>query len=301
MIVYLKNPDIEREQWDNCITSSQAFKPYSFSWYLDIMAPGWEALIDDDYDSVFPLPGFSKFGIHYITTPIFLQQLGAFSPDNPVDKVIHEFIDYMPEFYKFIDLCVGQKVYYKGYKTIERSNFELDLSLNYEKLWDGFTSDCRRNILLGAKKRNETTNDVSPDELINLFVFNKGTKVRGIKNRDYERLRSLMNYCISNNKGKIIGVRAARKKLIFGVFLVQIPGSVTLLFTATSTESRDRRTGYSVINEIIRDNALTGTRLDFAGSSIPSIASFMESFGSKNVPYYRIYRNCLPWPIRMLK
>jgi hypothetical protein len=300
MIVYLKNPEIDREQWDNCITASQSFKPYAFSWYLDIMAPGWEALVDDDYDSVFPVPGFSRFGIQYITTPIFLQQLGAFSPDNPVEKVIYEFIDYMPEFYRFVDLCVGQKVNYKGYKTIERSNYELDLSYPYEKLWDGFTSDCRRNIQIGVKKKNELTNEVSPEELINLFVWNKGTKLKGIKLRDYERLKSLMNYCIGNNKGKIIGVRV-KKKLIFGIFLVQIPGSITLLFTATTPESRDKRSGYFVINEIILENALNETMLDFAGSSIPSIASFVESFGSRKIPYYRIYRNHLPWPIRILK
>ena len=301
MIVYLKNPEIDREQWDNCITASQSIKPYAFSWYLDIMAPGWEALIDDDYDSVFPLPGFSKFGIYYITTPIFLQQLGAFSPDKPVENVIYEFIEYMPEFYKFVDLCVGQKINYKGYKTIERSNYELDLSARYEKLWDGFTSDCRRNIQLGAKKKFELDSNVSPDELINLFVWNKGIKLRGIKIRDYDRLKSLMNYCINNNKGKIIGIRTARKRLIFGVFLVQIPGSITILFTSSTPESRDKRTGYFVINEIIKENALTETILDFAGSSIPSIASFMESFGSVNNPYYRIYRNQLPWPMRMLK
>jgi hypothetical protein len=301
MIVYLKNPEIDRELWDNCIAASQSFKPYAFSWYLDIMAPGWEALIDDDYDSVFPLPGFRRFGIQYIATPIFLQQLGAFSPDNPVEQVIYEFIDYMPEFYKFVDLCVAQKVNYKGYKTTERSNYELDLSLAYEKLREGYTSDCRRNISTGAKKKPELTNDVSPDELINLFVWNKGTKLKGIKIRDYERLKSLMNYCINNRKGKIIGVRTARKKLIFGVFLVQNPGSITILFTANTPESRDKRTGYYVINEIICENALTNTILDFAGSSIPSIASYMESFGCRNVPYYRIYRNRLPWPVRMLK
>ncbi|MBA4322240.1 MAG: hypothetical protein C0408_05420 [Odoribacter sp.] len=300
MIVYLKNPEIDRVQWDYCITESQSLKPYAFSWYLDIMAPGWEALVDDDYDSVFPVPGFRKYGIQYVATPIFLQQLGAFSPDKPSENAINEFLDYMPEFYRLIDLCVGQKVNYTNYRTTERSNYELDLSFPYEKLWNGYTSDCRRNILIGEKKKNELTSEVTPEELINLFAWNKGVKNKGIKLRDYERLNNLMNYCISNNKGKIIGVRV-RRKLIYGVFLVQIPGSITILFTTTSPESRDKRTGYFVINEIIRVNAMTETMLDFAGSSIPSIASFMESFGSRNAPYYRLYRNRLPWPIRMLK
>ena len=68
MIVYHKNNEIDREQWDNCIKNSPGVKPYAYSWYLDIMAPGWEALVDDDYDSVFPVPGFSRFGIKYVAT-----------------------------------------------------------------------------------------------------------------------------------------------------------------------------------------------------------------------------------------
>jgi hypothetical protein len=301
MIVYLKNSEIDRAQWDNCIKASKSNKPYAYSWYLDILAPGWEALIDDDYDSVFPLPGFKKYGIQYISTPVFLQQLGAFSPDKPVSGVLHEFIDYMPEFYRFIDLCIDQKVNYPGYKVTERSDYVLDLSLPYEKLYSTFSSDCRRNIQIATRKKIEMTSQVSPDELINLFIQNKGSLLVGIKPLDYQRLISLMNYCLSNKKGQIIGVRAARKRLIFGIFLVEIPGSKTILFTANSPESREKQIGYFVVNDIIRNNALTKNILDFAGSSIPSIAKFIESFGCINNPYYRIYRNSLPWPIRMLK
>ncbi len=75
----------------------------------------------------------------------------------------------------------------------------------------------------------------------------------------------------------------------------------TMLFVVNTPESRERRLGYYVVNELIKESASTRTILDFAGSSIPSIASFMESFGSINVPFYRIYRNRLMWPIRMFK
>jgi len=68
-----------------------------------------------------------------------------------------------------------------------------------------------------------------------------------------------------------------------------------------TNESREKRTGYFIVNELIKELAGTKTILDFAGSSIPSIASFMESFGSINVPFYRIYRNRLIWPVRMFK
>jgi hypothetical protein len=106
---------------------------------------------------------------------------------------------------------------------------------------------------------------------------------------------------VKNKKGRIIGVRASKKRLIYGNFLVEIKGSKTMLFVVNTPESRERRTGYYVVDELIKESAGTKTILDFAGSSIPSIAAFMESFGSKNVPFYRIYRNRLPWPIRMFK
>ena len=143
--------------------------------------------------------------------------------------------------------------------------------------------------------------DVTPGELIELFISNKGANIKGIKTRDYQRLNDLMNFCLKNKKGRIIGVRASKKRLIYGMFLVEIKGNKTMLFVVNSPESRERRTGYYFVNELIKESAGTKTILDFAGSSLPSVASFMESFGSINVPFYRIYRNRLPWPVRMFK
>lgn len=301
MIVYHKNNEIDREQWDNCIKNSPGVKPYAYSWYLDIMAPGWEALVDDEYDSVFPVPGVSRFGIRYIATPVFLQQLGAFSPDIPASKAINEFLDYMPDFFKLIDLCVGQKIDNDGYKVTEKANFELDLSKPYEIIYDNFSNHCKRNIESSVKKNPELVSDITPDEIINLFILHKGKDIKGIKVRDYQRLKNLMNFCLKNKKGRIIGVRAARKRLIFGVFLVEIRGNKTILFVVNTPQSRERRIGYFVVNELIRNYSATRTVLDFAGSSIPSVASFMESFGCVKFPFYRIYRNRLFWPVRMLK
>jgi len=301
MIVYHKNNEIDKEQWDNCIKNTPRTKPYAFSWYLDIMSPGWQALVDDDYDSVFPVPGFSRFGIQYIATPVFLQQLGAFSPDKPGSVAITEFLEYMPDFFKFIDLCIGQNITAEGYKVTERVNFELDLSRPYETIFQNFSDHCRRNIKSSLKKNPEVVTNITPDEIINVFIENKGKEINGIKTRDYQRLKTLMNFCTINKKGRLIGVRDGRKKLIFGIFLIEIPGIKTILFVANTHQSRERRIGYFVINELIKDFSSTKNRLDFAGSSIPSVASFYESFGCDKVPFYRIFRNKLIWPIRMLK
>lgn len=301
MINYLKNDEIDREQWDNCIKNSAGPVPYAYSWYLDIMAPGWEALTDDGYGSVFPLPCSRKYGIHYIATPNFLQQLGIYSPDGSQEGKASEFVDYIPDLYRLVDLCIGQGISSDDFRLTQKTNYELDLSSPYEVLRSGFSGHCIRNIEKGSKNRNEMAGDIGPEELISLFRENRGMNLRGIRQRDYDRLAKLMNFCVSNRRGSIIGVRKEGKKLIYGIFLVEVKGRKTMLFVVNTPESRERRTGYYVVDELIRESAGTKTVLDFAGSSIPSVASFMESFGSRAVPYYRIFRNRLPWPLRIFK
>lgn len=300
MIVYYKNQEIDREQWDNCIRNSSCLKPYPYSWFLDIMSPGWEALVDDEYDSIFPIPSNSKFGIRYIETPAFLQQLGAFSPDKPADKALAEFLHYLPDFYRLVDLNIAQKPHTDSFKITERSNYELDLSGAYETLQEHFSEQCRKNIE-SVKKGTELVTDIKPEELIDLFILNKGKDIKGIKARDYQKLRNLMNFCLINKKGRIVGVRSGRKKIIYGMFIIETKGYKTMHFVVNTLRSRERNLGYFTINEIIKNGASTKAILDFAGSSIPEIGSFFQSFGAERRSYYRIYRNRLFWPVKMLK
>jgi hypothetical protein len=85
------------------------------------------------------------------------------------------------------------------------------------------------------------------------------------------------------------------------MFLIDTMNRITLLFTAGSRKSRELRTAYHVIDSVINESAGSGKTVDFAGSSVPSIALFMKSFGGIKTTYYRLFRNTLPWPLRLLK
>lgn len=300
MIIYLKNHEIDREQWDNCIKNSSCATPYPYSWFLDIISPGWEALVDDDYDSVFPIPVRKRFNISYISTPLFLQQLGAYSPDKPASSVIYEFLQYMPDFYRYIDLNIGQNIEYDGIKVTEQFNYVLDLSKPYEKLRENFTPECRRKVDSAEKKGIELVSDIMPYEIIDLFLQNNG-KDKTITQGDYRKLKNLMEFCLKNKKGKISGVRSGRKKLVYGIFIVEVYGRQTILFDANTNHSREKRIGYFVINELLKHGACNRTLLDFAGSLLTESVPFAESFGASEVPYYRIHRNRLLWPGWMLR
>jgi hypothetical protein len=301
MIIHLKHDEIDKEKWDICVSNSPGTKPYGYSWYLDIMTPEWEALVDDDYVSVFPLPVCKKYGIRYITTPVFLQQLGVYSRDILIPQAVNEYLEKIPDFYRFIDLCICQQINHPGFITTARTDYMLDLSTDYEILYKNFSRNCKRNIAASLQNKPEFAEDVKPAELVRLFLSNKGKDIKDIKLRHYKCLENLMEYCVMSKQGRIISVRNELKELIFGLFFIEINLSKTMIFLVNTNESHNKRIGHFVYNELIKESAGSGAFFDFAGSSIPSIAFFMESFGSRNYPYYRIYRNRLQWPIRIFK
>lgn len=301
MISYLKNNEIDRVRWDACLMEIPAVRPYALSWYLDIMSPGWEAMVDDDYKSVFPLPCRRKYGFSYIATPVFLQQLGLFSADGDRMQIAGEFISFMPEFFRLVDLCIGQEVSVPGFSMTPRFNYELVLSEPYEKIWLNYMTDCRRNVNIAHRFPQDIVGDVSPAELISLFRNYTAGRAGTISETSYRRLHALMEHCIASGTGRMLGVRSPKGKLLWGMFLTDAFGRITMLFTAGSRKSRELRTSYHVIDHLIKSYAGTGQIIDFAGSTVPSIAIFMSSFGGEKCTYWRLYRNTLPWPVSLFK
>ncbi|MDP3354122.1 MAG: hypothetical protein Q8S44_10335, partial [Flavobacteriaceae bacterium] len=66
MIYYVKRQNLDIEKYDTCIDRALNSRIYAYSWYLDIVADHWDALILNDYEAVMPLPWRSKYFIKYI-------------------------------------------------------------------------------------------------------------------------------------------------------------------------------------------------------------------------------------------
>ena len=105
MIQFLEHKNIDKKKWDDCIQHASNGIVYANSWYLDIVSPGWNALIADDYSTVFPLTWKKKYGFYYLHQPFFTQQLGVFSNQkNITEKTIQEFLDAIPGQYRLIEI-----------------------------------------------------------------------------------------------------------------------------------------------------------------------------------------------------
>lgn len=90
MFVHLRPAQLDRAQWDDLVTQAPNGLIYALSWYLDIVSPGWEALVrveDGRYMAGLPLPVRVRFGLRYLQQPPYAQQLGLFArqPPTPAD------------------------------------------------------------------------------------------------------------------------------------------------------------------------------------------------------------------------
>jgi hypothetical protein len=90
VIQYLTHNQIDKKKWD--ATIAECGNIYAFSWYLDIVHPHWEALVEGDYQVVMPITGGKKFGINYLFQPYFVQQLGVFSKQPLTQEKTESFL-----------------------------------------------------------------------------------------------------------------------------------------------------------------------------------------------------------------
>ena len=297
MLKLLRNRDIDRDWWDEIISASPVRDPYPYSWYLDIMCPGWLAYYDEAEKAVMPVPAYRKGFIKYIHTPSYIQRLGVYSPEANIPGVQKHFIGRLIKDFPLVDLCVHGETGIPGANAASRPNYYLDLDNEYKKLFENFTAKCKRDVRLAKESNQDFVSGVPSVDAIDLFIKGPGKLVPGLSRYDYHRLQELMEYCRSTGKGEIVGIYE-NKRLIYSLFYIKQAAKLTALFISTSNESRSRRSGYFIINHLLEEFAGSGMIYDFAGSSLKGVEKFILSFGSIKEEYFSIYSNRLLPPLK---
>jgi len=300
MIKYLRHIDIDKLKWDDCINHSVNRIVYARSWYLDIVSPGWDALVEDDYVSLFPLTHNRKFSIRYLFQPYFTQQLGVFTRNHLTEDLVHHFLDSIPRKFRFAEIHLNSlnKVDTSVYQASPRINLELDMINTYENLRKNYDQNVKRNLKKAFESSIVIRRKVEPDELITLFRENYGKREKKLKFGHYEVLRKLMRYCLKNRSGIIMGALLPDGKLCAAAFFLLDRSRVIFHFAASDSIARETGAMFLLINSFIREHAGQALTLDFEGSNDPNVSRFYKSFGATECNYYKVTINRLPWIVK---
>ena len=302
MIQYLKHKEIDKKKWDNALDQSFNNLIYAYSWYLDVVSPGWCALIEDDHNSLMPLTGNKKYGVDYLFPPYFAQQLGVFSKNKVSREKVQGFLDAIPSQYKFIEANLNIKNTFdlSGFKLKKNTNIELDLNHSYEVLRKNFSEDTKRNIKKSEKHGVQLKKKVSPTDIISIFRKNTGKKINNLTDKNYKVLLNLINTCIHKGYAEVWGA-FSEGKLCAGVVWLVKDGRAIFLFSATDQGAKKSGAMFFLIDKFVQEHAGQKMILDFEGSNLPGLARFYKGFGSEEYVYLQIRKNNLPKIVRWLK
>jgi hypothetical protein len=290
VIRYYHHKEINKRLWDECISSSVNGRIYAYSWYLDIVADNWNALILDDYKAVFPLPFRRKFGVDYIYQPVFTQQLGLFSKVPLKPSLLDEFLTQIPSQYKFVDINLNQhnRLNSLNIKAESRQNIEMDLIDEYEFIKEGYSNNLRRNLKNAAKAKLTIFENLKPDAVIRLFQSNKGKQLDVYSTEDYSRLIRTVYKALQLGQAEVWGAYSSENNLCAAAIFLRSNKRVTFLFSGSNNFARQNGALPYLIDAYIEANAGQELVFDFEGSNDDNLARFYLGFGSKSIAYKQI-------------
>lgn len=303
MIRYITHDEIDFDKWDNCVENAVNGIFYAYSWYLDMCAPSWDALVMNDYEAVMPLPYKKKFGIPHIYQPFFIQQLGVFSLDRPANERTEQFIKAIPTRFRYADFNLN--VYNKlphNHPAIcgHGVTHELDLILPYRRIRENYSDNIKRNINKGEKKGVFVTSNARPEDLILAFRAQKKPFHVPYKESDYKLLKHLMYVGIHKGMAEVLAAYSDKNNFCAGIFFLKSHKKAVWLFSGSTPEARENGAVSMLVDHFIQKHAGKEMVLDFEGSANPGLARFYKSFGSKECLFLRVKMNRMPFMLKPL-
>jgi hypothetical protein len=331
---YLSHQAIDLGKWDQCIAGANNGSVYAYSSLLNHMSPGWDALIQGDYEAVMPLTWKRKMMISYLYQPAFLAEGGVFSSDAIAKDDLEAFLHAIPAHFRLWEFSLnsGNPLKTDQHNLAQRANYLLPLDKAYQAIRSDYKDNLERNLAKARKEGLQYTNEVSASEVITL-AQKQLEKLTNLKREDFQRFSQL---CDALAPPRTEPTREARKVSVLGTrtesaqeartaptqgppFALargvlnqdnQLLASAIFLFShgkayyalvGNAPEGRSTGASHLLLDRFIYEFAGAPITLDFEGSDIPSLERFYQAFGANKIIYPAVRLNRLPWPVKWLK
>lgn len=301
MMQLLPNDQIQKDKWDQLISESKLPLIYGFSWYLDIVAPNWCAIVNDDYSIGFPIYTRRKFSIPYIIQPPWTQQLGFFSKIEINTDVIQEVIFFLKKKYLWCSLRFNESnrnlfpIISKKISIIWHNNYLLNLDQPYDKIYQHFSKNLKRNLKKSEKLPYFLKSSTDYESVVKIFKQNQGINISSLSKRNFATLFQLLETLYKKQLLSVYHLYDGNNNLIAGVIFLTFSGRATLLLSGIANGlAKKYYPLHTLINYFITNRTNEVKILDFEGSDNPNLARFYAQFGSVNYPYPELYFSKLP-------
>ena len=286
MIQYLKHNKIDLKKWD--ATIAECGNIYAYSWYLDIVHPGWEALVEDDYQSVMPLTGGKKFGVNYLYQPYFVQQLGVFSKQPLTADKITVFLNAIPKKFRFAEIRLNESnTFDNTLQGIEyHRNVLLDLNQDYEAIRANYHTNTKRNLAKAENNHLQLLYNVIPYHVVALFRDNRGALLDKWGDAEYDILTGLGKFAQNRKAAFVLGVNEIGDgEILCAALFMKTNNRITFLFSGLNEKGKEKQAMTYLLDQVIQKFANQPITFDFEGSDDENLARYYLGFGGHEVKY----------------
>jgi hypothetical protein len=313
MYKYLRNEEIDYVKWDNCMHSSKHGHIFALSFYLDVVSPGWEAIVDEgegEYTLIFPIAIQEKLGIKYAYQPLYVHYLGIISINELKDddyKTIGELLRRHIKLianYSFNIFNSSDQInkYFGPLHNSPQTTHLIDLNENYPVVYSRFKDDQKRKL----KKANskyivEESNNITV--LLNLFRKYTHHRIFMKSEESYGLLEMLYDQLLINDMCKLYySIDKETYKAEAGALFLIFKKHIMIFISSVSDQGKTNGAAVQLINHVLQAYSGQGYIFDFkAGGKVESLHRFFRSFGGTEATFSKIRYNHLPFPIPQIR
>lgn len=289
-IQLIRQEDIDRLKWDSCVHYAINGNVYGYAWFLNNVAKTWDALVEGEYESVFPLVWRENFlGVKELYQPPLIRELGVYSVHVLSKARIRSFLNAIPEEYKLINISLNEQnapLLNEQFEWQERSNHQLLLDEPYEKI-EAHYSDRLKNAIAQAENAGlKVTSNLKPEAIAEFY--RQHTTDRRELTRTFHALHRIMYNVLHRGKGFASGVLDGKGELCAVNFYIYSHNKLVSLIPVVSPKGRQAFALPFMTDVLLRTNSGRPLILDFNRGEEDEWA---KEFGTTVNDFYHIRRD----------
>ena len=286
-IQFITRNEIDKIKWNSCIHYATNGNIYGYMWYLDHIAKDWDALIEGDYESVFPLIWREDFFKRKeLYQPKLIREAGIYSIHLLSEKRIQHFLQAIPEEYRKVDIHLNEQNRPGSnlpYSVEEQTNYQLLLNKPYEELANQFSRPLMSQLQMAEDEGIVLTSSIKPEQLADFYSKHS----KKADSQQYHGLQRIMYNILHRGWGFASVAMAPDTEVLAVNFFIYSHKKILSLVPVSSPRGEKLGALPYLINGIIRSHANKSIILDFNESG----EQLATEFGAQPNAFYRLQAN----------
>lgn len=289
-IKFVPQEEIDQLKWNSCVHYAENGSVFGYKWFLNNTAKEWDGLIEEDYESVFPLVRKADtFNRMELYQPMLIRSLGVFSVHILSPSRVKSFLDAIPDEYKKVDIHLNERhqvIEQSSFSWSENRNYQLWLDQPYEVIRQNYAPEVLEHLKEASALDLRPVSNVKPEVVADFFKTN--TTNRKQVDEKFHALQRIMYNAMHRGIGFANGVENSQGQLLAANFYIFSHGKLLSLIPMELNSNKVAQ--LFGMDLLIKTNANRPLILD-----LNSEDENLKTLGALPNSYYAINRNSRKW------